>query len=299
MNDNIPKATHSGKLKIGDITIPCAVLEDGMRVLTQRGVYAAIGRSGGTGGLKTKNAHQLPRFLAPVNLRPFISKDLERASMPILFKPKGVGKSAYGYPAELLPKICQVYLEARDARALKPQQEHLGIRADSLIRGLAHIGIIAMVDEATGYQEVRDRLALQEILDKYLTDEWAKWTKTFPDEYYKELFRLRGMPYPPTSSKRPSFIGHWTNDVVYTRLAPGVLKELKVLNPRLSSGHRKRKFFQYLTQDWGTPALREHLMKVIFLMKGCTSWDDFKRRLNRAAPKYGDTIPLDYPEPEE
>ena len=176
------------------------------------------------------------------------------------------------------------------------QYRHIIEACDLVIRGLARVGIIALIDEATGYQEVRDRLALQKILDKYLTDEWAKWTKTFPDDYYKELFRLKGLPYPPTSSKRPGYIGHWTNDIVYTRLAPGVLRELKKINPRLPSGNRKRKFFQYLTSDWGNPALREHLSHTIFLMKACTVWEDFKRRLDRAAPKYGDTIPMNFPE---
>ena len=33
-------------------------------------------------------------------------------------------------------------------------------------------------------------------------------------------------------------------------------------------------------------------MKIIFLMKACTKWSDFKRMLERASPKYGDTIPM-------
>jgi hypothetical protein len=161
------------------------------------------------------------------------------------------------------------------------------------------VGIIALVDAATGYEEVRDRLALQAILDKYVTDEWAKWTKVFPDDYYRELFRLKSLPYPPgrDSFKRPSYVGHWTNDIVYSRLAPGVLRELKRLNPRLPSGRRRRTFHQHLTRDFGSPELRDHLAQVIFLMKACTDWDDFRRRLNRAAQKYGDTIPLDLEEP--
>ena len=155
------------------------------------------------------------------------------------------------------------------------------------------MGVIALVDEATGYQEVRDRLALQAILDKYITDEWAKWTKTFPDEFYHQLFSLHNIDYPGTNMKRPSYVGHWTNDVVYSRLAPGVLSELRNRNPRLPSGARARKHFQYLTKDIGHPALKEHLMNVIFLMRSCSTWDDFKRRLNRASPKYGETIDLD------
>jgi hypothetical protein len=105
---------------------------------------------------------------------------------------------------------------------------------------------VALIDEATGYQEVRDRNALQVILDKYLTDEWAKWTKTFPDDFYKELFRLKGIEYPPRSGKKASYVGHWTNDVVYDRLVPGLKEELKKKNPVTGKGHRARKHHQHL-----------------------------------------------------
>lgn len=296
----IPEALFEGELEIGDATIPCAVLEDGTRVLTQTGMLQALGRSSRPSG-KSLAVDQLPPFLAPKNLEPFIDKDLRRSTAPIVFTPlKGGGRGgneAYGYEAELLPKVCEVMLQARDAEALQPQQMRLAAQADILMRGLAHVGIVALVDEATGYQEVRDRIALQKILDKYLTDEWSKWTKTFPDEFYRQLFRLRGVPYPPPGkhkSWRPSYIGHLTNNIVYDRLAPGVKKELKRLNPRTEKGRRKRMHFQYLTEDYGTPALRRHLANVIFLMRGCTDYDDFERRLNRASPKYGDTIPLPF-----
>ena len=218
-----------------------------------------------------------------------------RLSTPIEYQPLHGGRTAHGYEATLLPGICYVLLDAKKDGALKANQQHLADAADILVRGFAHGGIIALVDEATGYQEIRDRIALQKILDKYLTDDWAKWTRTFPDEFYIELFRLKGIPYPPPGKHknwRPSYVGHWTNDIVYDRLAPGVKKELKRLNPRTERGYRKRKHFQHLTPDYGTPALREHLSNVIFLMRGCKNYQDFDRRLERAAQKHGDTIPL-------
>jgi len=293
----IPEALFEGELEIGDATIPCAVLEDGTRVLTQAGMLEALGRSPRAAG-KSGAVEQLPPFLAPKNLEPFINEDLRRSSVPILFKPLkggGVGGNrAYGYDAKLLPRVCEIMLQARDAGVLQ-KQLRLAVQAEILMRGLAHVGIISLVDEATGFQEVRDRIALQKILDKYITGEWSKWTKTFPDEFYIQLFRLKGIPYPPPGKHknwRPSYVGHWTNEIVYSRLAPGVLKELRKLNPRTEKGNRKRKHFQYLTPDYGTPALREHLSNVIFLMRGCKNYQDFDRRLERAAQKHGDTIPL-------
>ena len=76
-----------------------------------------------------------------------------------------------------------------------------------LTRGLAHIGIIALVDEATGYQEVRDKLALQAILDAYLRKELAAWAKRFPDEFYREMFRLKGWQWQGMSVNRPQIVG--------------------------------------------------------------------------------------------
>lgn len=200
-----------------------------------------------------------------------------------------------GYDALLLPQVAEVYLKMKDACAAEKkdvprQYRHIVKACDLIMRGLAQVGIVALVDEATGYQEVRDRLALQAILDKYITDEYAKWTKTFPDGFYRELFRLKGIPYPPSENgQKPMYVGHWTNFIVYSRLEAGVLKALKIKNPRLPSGNRARKHHQHLTRDYGQPELQELLSNVIFLMKGCNNWDEFQQKLDRARPQYGNT----------
>jgi hypothetical protein len=238
---------------------------------------------------------QYPVFIEAKNLKPYISNELSAVLIPRIFKTdKGVVSE--GFKAEILPMVCETYLKALDDKALSSSQLTVAKKCEILVRAFAHVGIIALVDEATGYQEIRDRIALQKILDKILTDEWAKWTKTFPDDFFKELFRLKGLPYPPVGAKKPQYVGHWINDVVYSRLAPKVLKTLKEKNPRQASGSRKRKHHQYFTRDYGHPKLKEHLSNSTFLMKGCTKWDDFKRRLNRSAAKYGDTMPLDFPD---
>lgn len=292
MSETIPRADFSGPLHLGNATIDAYVVEqegEFIRILSTRGVMKSLGRR--WRGRKYAGT-KLPVFLEAKNLRPFIDKELEVVLTPIIFRTdKGV--MSEGFNAEVLPKICEVFLDAREADVLLESQKNTAKQSEILLRGLATVGIIALVDEATGYQEIRDSIALRKILDRYITDEWAKWSKTFPDEFYKELFRLKGIPYPPSEGgKKPSYVGHWTNDIVYSRLAPGVLKELKRQVPRMPGGSRKRKFHQHLTPDIGHPALKEHLSKVIFLMKGFIKWTDFKRALARAAEKYGDTIQL-------
>jgi hypothetical protein len=290
----LPKATHTGFLNIPGVGVEIEGhnLPDGTRLLSRLGVLKAIGRTGkAKGGRAFDDEFGLPVFLTAQNLKPFITKELAENSKPVRFIPHGGGAAVIGYKAELLPQICEVFLKLRDDGQVLAMQKHIVKQADILMRGLAHVGIIALVDEATGYQEVRDRIALQKILEKYITDEWAKWTRTFPEDFYKNLFRLKGLTYPyDTQSKRkPSFVGHWTNDIVYSRLAPGVLDALRKNNPRTETGNRSRKHHQHLTRDYGHPALKEHLSNVTFLMKTCQTDGEFKKRLDFAAPKHTDT----------
>lgn len=303
MEEKLPKATHQGVLTIGAVRIPCAVLDDGTRVLRERSIAKALRKKGGGAHWKRKRLLEdgalFPEYVSAKNIEKFIDNDIKETLLnPITYLTK-MGKQVGGIEATLLSEICNIWLKARENGALSSAQEKTAKQAEILMRGFAHVGIVALVDEATGYQEIRDRLALQAILDKYVTDEWAKWTRTFPDEFYKQLFRLKGIDYPPLKINKPSYVGHWTNDIVYSRLAPGVLKTLREKNPRRASGHRARRHHQHLTRDLGHPILTEHLSNTTFLMRGCTKWSDFKRKLNRAMPKYGDTIELNIDEPED
>lgn len=295
---NPPKAIKDGVLKIGNAEIPCAVLDDGTRVLTQAGFLRALGRSprpSGQGGKDQTDVEQIPAILRGKALAPFISKELMASSTPFVFTPVN-GGMALGYKADLLPQVCDVFLKAREARTLPHTQHHVAKQAEILVRGLAHTGIIALVDEATGYQEIRDRKALEAILDAYLRKEFAAWAKRFPDEFYEQMFRLRGWQWKGIKVNRPQVVGHYTKDLVYERLAPGILKELEERNPRTPRGERRAKHHQWLTEDVGHPALAQHLYALIGFMRASDDWDHFYRMLQRAYPKKGDTLFLPLPE---
>ena len=296
MSKKLPQATHSGILKIGNVEISCYVLENGERVLSTRGMMKSLGRS--YRGRKVSGT-QLPVFLEAKNLKPLIDKHLEMGPAPVVFRTDR-GIISDGYDAELLPTICDIYLEARETGSiLTPPQQIIAKKCEILVRGFARIGIIALVDEATGYQEVRARKALEEILDKFIAEELRKWAKTFPDEFYKEVFRLKGWAYAPWSVKRPGVIGRYTNDIVYERLAPGVLDELRRRNPTMPKGYRKVRHHQWLTEDIGHPRLREHIAAVIALMRASNNWTQFHRMLQRAFPRYGTTLDLPFSDEEQ
>lgn len=88
--------------------------------------------------------------------------------------------------------MCDVFVKAARKGVLTHNQQHVADRAHIIMKGLARIGIAGLIDEATGYQEVRDKQALQALLDAFLRKELAAWAKRFPDEFYEHSFRLRG-----------------------------------------------------------------------------------------------------------
>ena len=294
MMDKLLKVSYPGTLKIGDIKIPCAVLEDGTRVLRERSVAKALGKKGSGSHWQKKRSSEksalLPEYISYKNLEAFIDEETrENLMKPILYVMKS-GNQAQGIKATLLSEICNIWLKAREKGALTKSQEITAQKAEILLRGFAKIGIIALVDEATGYQKIRDKIALQEILDKYLRKEFAKWAKRFPDQFYMEMFKLKGWQWKGMSVNRPSLVGKYTDDIVYRRLAPGVRNELRRLNPKDEKGQRTQKHHQWLTEDIGIPTLTKHLDGVMVLMKAAQDWESFKRMLARAFPKYGEQL---------
>ena len=281
-------------LVIGDIEISCYVLEDETRVLSQGGFLTALGRHGRPQAKAKDHIEELPRFIESANLKPFVSSDLIKSSKSLPFRAASGGSIGHGYSALLLPQVCEVYLKAREAGALRASQRHIAERAELLMRGLATVGVIALVDEATGYQRLREERALATILEKFIAKELQPWTRTFQYEFYEQIFRLKGWPG-PNGTKRPVIIAQYTNDIVYERLAPGVLDDLKRLNPTIPGGGRRRhKHFQWFTPNFGHPKLKEHLAAVTALMRAAPNWNSFQRSLNRAFQKRNQTIPMNF-----
>jgi len=290
MDDDIRESRHGGTIRINGREIPCFVLDDNTRVLSRSGVLQAIGRAPkAKGGRKYDEEFKLPVFLTANNLKPFISKALIENSRPILFMHKG--RKMIAFKAELLTNVCEVFLDAEEAGKLDKRQIHIAQACKGLHRGFARLGIIGLVDEATGFQRVREGTALQDILNKYLQDYARKWAPTFPGDFWLKLIKVKGYPS-YVALKRPAFVGHWVNDIVYDRLAPNIRKKLNEVNPRLSSGHRKSKHHQHTTEEHGLPELKDHLIKVMTLMDASVNDTQFKRLLNRSLPKFDGTYEM-------
>lgn len=122
------------------------------------------------------------------------------------------------------------------------------------------------------------------VLNAYIAKERLPWKKKYTEEYYEQIHRLKGWDYDPSKGRTP-FLGKITNDIVYMRLQPGVLDELRQKNPVTGRGHRQYRHHQFLTDNIGNPHLRSHLSFVINVMKGCNNWNSFIALLDRFKPR--------------
>jgi P63C domain len=272
-------------LRIGNTEIPCYVLNDGRRVIVQGGMFTALDMKQGTAG--RGGGDRLAKFIATKSINPFVTDHLASLIIhPIKFRTPAGGAIAYGYEATILADLCDAVLAARREGRLNYQQDHIAAQCEILVRAFARVGIIALVDEATGYQDQRAHDALARILERFIVKELQPYVKTFPPDFYKEIYRLHGWTYPPVQNRHNSNLGKLTNDLVYDRLAPGVRDKLHELTPRNPSGRLKQKLFQRLTPHFGHPKLREHLGAVVMAMKMSEDWKGFVVVANRLLPKY-------------
>lgn len=297
MDKEIINALYDGQLEIGEgYFIDSAVLDDEnrTRVLNQGEISKALGKV--YGGSKRGMA-KMPRWISANNLDPYISDSLRMAILnPIMYK-TSKGNLAHGIEATKLVDICCVWVDAEKDGKLHEKQQETAKNASVLIRALAKTSIISLIDEATGYQNAKDRAknTLQEFLKRALQDEAAKWVKTFQDEFFEMIFKMKGWNWGNTV-RRPGVVGHYINDLVYSRIAPNVIEDLRVKNPKID-GVRKKHHHSFFTPDFGHPILKEHIASLIALGRASSfNWEVFIQLVNKAFPVYGKTIEINFPE---
>ena len=285
--------THEGEIKLGDFSIPCYVLEDGRRVLSGRGMQSALKMVDESPDSRQTSGTRLDRYLSQKTLEPFIYKDKSQDHFGPIDCYKGNTK-INGFEANVLVDICDAFLEARNTITLNSRQEIIASQCEILVRAFARVGLIALIDEATGYQYEREKDELQRLIDAYVAEELRPWTKTFSDSYYREIFRLRGWDFTVSGiKKRPSVVGTWTNKLIYQQLPKGILEELKSKTPKTESGNYSARLFQSLTDDIGEPHLKAQLNSVITLMEAADTWDEFIRSFNKVRDRRQGYLQLD------
>jgi len=279
-----PKATHAGSWVIDEeknIVLQCYVMDNGERVLSLRGASQAMGLS-----VRSKS---LPRVLNRLWISKYLTEELRtwlenanRNNLPVYITDKG--KPFTPFEASLFVDLCSAYVNARHDNALSNEsQKEVADTLYIIMTAFAKVGLVAIIDEVTGYQYDRNRDELQKILAKYISAEMLPWAKRFPDEFYENMFRLNGWEYSGKGKARPSYAGKLTNKYIYEYLPPGVLEEMRVKNPKdPSTGRRKKRHHQWLTNDTGIKHLDAQLQQTIALMKASDNWEEFERLFKKA-----------------
>lgn len=277
----IPKATHSGILIIAGQEMHCDVLNDGRRILRYKTISKAMGKSKPNNfDMERARTLKIPVFITSNNLTPYLGDYFQERGEQVLYKSID-GKKLIGYEASILPEVCKVYVRADDEGVLQKQQLPVADVCRAMLYGLATVGIISLVDDATGYVEQRCRDELQKILEKYISEELRPWTKKFPNEFFKQVYRIHGWEYPNIQKNHPQYVGKIINKYVYEKLPPGVLNELKNKNPSNENGNRLYRHHQFLSSDIGDENLSKQITQVITLMKISKDVNEFKKFMEK------------------
>jgi hypothetical protein len=256
---DLPEAQYKGILNLAGAEIPVYNLSGGQRVI------ARVAATEYLSGIKRGGA--LESYLGVASLQPFISVDYVLTRL-ITFKLKDVEmlpQEVKGMPSDVFIEICQAYVRLLEASrvensgvTLTSKQEEIAIRAGIFVAACAKVGLDALIDEATGYQNVRQEDALQIKLRLYLEEEMRKWEKTFPDQLWEQFGRLtnwKGKIY-----QRPKYWGKLVMKLIYEYLDPDVAQWLREHAPEPMKGQN---YHQWLSSQYGLRKLIEHIWKVI------------------------------------
>ena len=289
-NSHIGKVTHQGKWKVYDgLEIECYVTDKGIRLLSLRGTARALDINGNGG-------RALLRNLQSKWIQPYLSDQLKEwilwatnekiKPIKVLF-----GPAIIPFKASLFVDICKAYISANNDKTLSESLMRTYYRLISLMTAFAKVGIDAMVDEITGYQEDRRKDELEKILRLYISEEFLEWTKMFPEEFYEQIFRLKKWgSFQKAGQKMPQVVGFYTNDIVYERLPDKVLVELKKKVKKSENGNNLVKLHQGLSKDYGVLHLERHLIAVIALMKASSCWEHFLEMLDKTYKRFGQSV---------
>ncbi|MEQ1708709.1 MAG: P63C domain-containing protein [Terricaulis sp.] len=284
-------ASHRGSLPLGEIEVDVYRLKDGRRFISKKGMATAL-------GLQSAGGNAFLRSITRKGLRSQISLELwDKINKPISFKVVGddpkIGKTsavADGYEATTLVDVCTAIIKAHHANELHGSQYSLYVRAEIIVRASAKLGITALVDEAVGYVADHRREEYRRLFNEFLEDECRQWEQEFPKKFSDMIYRIYGLKRrDPDGTTTPRFFGNFTRKYIYYPLAHSrgaILDQLDERNPVIySGGGRKYKFHQFLTEEIGLPALRQHLWQVIGIGNASANKDQFRRNFYRAFPE--------------
>ncbi|MEE0649138.1 P63C domain-containing protein [[Clostridium] scindens] len=260
-----PFAKYSGSLSLGDKPVDCYVLDDKNRVISMRATVKAIAND---------DNGDLLKYVGVKSLQPYIDS-AGISSRFVEFTIPGNPNKAKGITAETFLDICSAYVSALTSGApLTEKQRGIAINCSILLSACAKTGLIALIDEATGYQYEREEDALQVKIRAFISEELRAWEKTFPDELWEEFGRLTH--WQGSLQQRPKYWGKLVLELIYDAMDPDVAKYLKENKPKPRHGLN---YHQWLSEDLGVKALTTHLNQVIGIAKTCNTMEELRHKV--------------------
>ena len=260
-----PFAKYSGSLSLGDKPVDCYVLDDKNRVISMRATVKAIAND---------DNGDLLKYVGVKSLQPYIDS-AGISSRFVEFTIPGNPNKAKGITAETFLDICSAYVSALTSGApLTEKQRGIAINCSILLSACAKTGLIALIDEATGYQYEREEDALQVKIRAFISEELRAWEKTFPDELWEEFGRLTH--WQGSLQQRPKYWGKLVLELIYDAMDPDVAKYLKENKPKPRHGLN---YHQWLSEDLGVKALTTQLNQVIGIAKTCNTMEELRHKV--------------------
>ena len=169
---NTKTIKHEGEINLVGVKMPCYVLEDGTRVLSVPETQEVLKKLG-SGYSKQKPTNWYKQYLKKKPQISFIHNK----------------KEIIGLEATMLEDLFNVYLEViKGSAKLSPKQRVVANQCEMLLRSFAKVGIISLIDEATGYQQTREDPELQKVLKTYtLSPRAFKLISENKEEFLKYL----------------------------------------------------------------------------------------------------------------
>jgi hypothetical protein len=290
--DYVPEASHQGTLEIpGSEGLDCYVLKDRRRLFHKRGMAKAL-------GLKSTGGNAFMKTISRKGIGSAISPELwEKINNPIVFKPLN-GDPAHGYEAGVLIDVCDAIIQAKNQEKLVPSQFSMALRAEILIRAAAKLGIVALIDEATGFIADKRKEEYRELFREFIRDEFRKWSEAFPAPFFDMLYRLYGLRRAdPKSTRHPMFFARFIRKYIYRPLADSngaILELLDDKNPVVYvNGGRRYKMHQFL-EEIGLNALNGQVWQVVGIGNGSRNKAEFERSFSLAFPSRGTQVSFDF-----
>ncbi len=271
---SMPKVAYKGNVRLGTILSDCYVLDNGERVLSYRNAVKAISDkdSGDLGSynLLISKENQVAENVLISHDKILISKENQVAET-LNFLIEQNNTVAKGISTDYFISICEEYVKRLYEGRLKTErQREIAYRCSFVLSGFSRLGLKALVDESTGYQEHREKDELQVKLDAYLLGYFREWEKAVPDEYYIELGRLTSWKTP--LGNRPKYWGKLMIELVYDTLEPQVVEYLKNNKPPANT-----RWHQRFTENVGLREFTLRCYQISALAKMCHNIVDLKR----------------------